>query len=303
MRTTSRQIIASALLLAAAATAGAQVSAGAGGHITTMAAPTGSHVMSYTEPALAFNSDPANPRYFANVYAQGTWVNGGVTWADDPAASGDLRFKAFKATVTRPSGLNGDTLARAEVSPRWDYAIAGVRWYAFSLFFPEDWVENSAEMVVAQLHTSQRAGIVVSPPVGFTVMGKYLRVGVQTSELSDDPAVTPHLEKLTSSAHNIRLATVERGKWYCLVMRADWSSTPGSGVFTLWMNGKVVYQAENAPNSYKTWLGNYAKTGLYVPGITGMPATQTLYTGYVHLGGPDTTHEEMAALMPCAEPQ
>jgi hypothetical protein len=303
--TTSR-IILSLLTVGVVGIAQAQshIDPGVGGRIDTFDTwPTtpGSPIKPNTTAGkIAYNSNPDNVRYLDMVYALNQ-TNGVITWSEDLKDAGLVGHKVFKSQVSKPA--DSSQVARGEVSPSWDYTKTGVRWYAISVFVPYDWTMNPADTIVGQLHTSQDT-IVVSPPVDLIIKDSYISLGLQTSELTDNVGSTPHLEKTTSSTQTIRLASIAdgaaRNKWYCFVMRADWSYTPGAGSFKLWLNGALKYEAQNAMNSYQTRLGNYAKTGLYVPATASMPASQTIYTDYVYLGSPDATQEEMLAQTPCA---
>lgn len=297
---TNLRFLLASVTLGMAGVAHAQIDPGAGGRIDEFTNAPPPYQFIYTTPAKAYNANPANRRYFDNVYAT-TLENGQIDWTDDFAGLTQAGHKVFKAQVSKP----GSGVARAEIVPKWEYVKSGVRWYAISVFLPHDWViTENVSMIVGQLHTSQKNAI-LSPPVALDIKGKYLNLELQTSELTDDMGANPHLERLTSSSQSIRLAAIDkmeaRDKWYCFVMRADWSNTPGIGSFKLWMNGVLKYESTNAMNAYVTATGNYAKTGLYVPGISGMPDSQTIYTDYVYVAGAETIDQaDLLAKTPCA---
>jgi hypothetical protein len=70
------------------------------------------------------------------------------------------------------------------------------------------------------------------------------------------------------------------------------------GQIQVWMNGAEVFSAKNTYNSYETWLGNYAKVGLYLPGTMMVPQ-RNLYADFIHLGGAASTYDMMYAQTPC----
>ncbi|ELX12835.1 hypothetical protein Jab_1c14500 [Janthinobacterium sp. HH01] len=295
------RLMLSMLLLGAGDAAQAQIATGLGGKIDTDTPAPPQYVKTDAPNAIAYNSNSGNTRYIDSVYTLNS-TNSAITWTDQFDGAAQAGHKVFRAQVFKPAepiDENGKSVvARGEVSPRWDYTPTGVRWYAISVYIPHGWAFNNAEMLIGQLHTSQKVAI-VSPPVGLAIQGNYLKLALQASELT-----VPNLDKSTASSQSIRLAAIDadeaRNKWYCFVMRADWSPTPGVGSFKLWMNGKLMYQAQNAFNSYVTDLGNYAKTGLYVPGTSAMPDSQTVYTDYVYLAGPATTNPaDLIAMTPC----
>jgi hypothetical protein len=114
-----------------------------------------------------------------------------------------------------------------------------------------------------------------------------------TSSTSTDPAT-----RANTADGLVRAAKIETNKWYCFVMRADWSYTPGVGSMQIWLNGNLAYESANEYNAYDTWLGNYPKVGLYLPGVMQVPV-RTLYTDFIYTGGSASTYETMAALTPC----
>lgn len=283
------------LLAALAPLAGAQVVTNMGGHIDTDA--DSPNAFQYTSNAVAYLGNPLNKRYFSDVYAKSIEGSSGtIEWVTDPV---DRKSMVFRATVVKP-----DTgYARAEVSPKWDYTKTGKRWYAMSVLFPADtWEAPTADMIVWQLHTSQSASkgeVTLSPPLDVVAKGRYLYLGMHANELSNKLADEVHATKDGSSKQYFRIATIETGKWHCFVVAADWSHTPGNGAMKVWMDGKVVYQADKAFNAYISDPGNYLKTGLYVPGVGGMNTQQSLYMGYSFFGAGNSTYAEMAAQTKC----
>jgi hypothetical protein len=96
----------------------------------------------------------------------------------------------------------------------------------------------------------------------------------------------------------IKIDSVKTEQWYCFVVRADWSHTPGRGALTVWVNGERLYESQNLPNAYETWLGNWPKTGLYIPGKMAVPE-RTLYVDFIYVGGPKSDVSSMMAQTPC----
>lgn len=184
---------------------------------------------------------------------------------------------------------------RTEISPQREYKREGIRWYAISVYFPKDWEFHPYPTIVGQLHTSQKT-MVVSPPVSLVVKGDNLDLELHsnTGDMEKGEVVT----KENSTRQIIRLDKLKLEKWYCFVMRVDWSYMPGMGSFKLWMNGDKVYESVNTPNSYQTWLGNYPKAGIYMPGMMGV-SERTVYIDFIHLGGVRTGYEDMQKLTPC----
>lgn len=224
-------------------------------------------------------------------YAINSADPGNVELVPDPAGSG--------RTVVRVRARDSDSMVaggiRTEISPLKEYVREGLRWYTFSVYFPSDWQFHASPTVVSQLHTSQKT-TVVSPPVALVAQDRslYLELHFNHRRIDGDDPVT----KANSARQLIRLDTLKTEQWYCFVVRADWSSTPGRGALWIWLNGDKVYEAVNSHNAYESWLGNWPKTGLYMPGKMGV-SERTLYTDFIHLGGGKSDYASMAALTPC----
>ncbi|MBK6974863.1 MAG: heparin lyase I family protein [Sterolibacteriaceae bacterium] len=229
---------------------------------------------------------------FASRYALNSADPANLTWVPDPAGSARpvMRVRVRDTDDKVFGGL------RTEISPLNEYIRDGVRWYALSMYFPADWEFHPYPVVVGQLHTSQKATI-VSPPVSFVAHGRSLDLELHHNHRSvggSDPVT-----KANSASQTIRLDKLRTQTWYCFVVRADWSFTPGQGSLRIWMNGDKVYEALNSYNAYETWLGNWPKVGLYHPGAMGVHE-RTLYVDYVYVGGQKSGFDEMSALTPCS---
>ncbi len=229
---------------------------------------------------------------FASRYTLNSANPNNLRWVLDPAGSGR---KVLQAQVqdTDQKVYGG---LRTEISPTAEYIREGVRWYAISVYFPAGWQPHPYPVIFGQLHTSQKSSI-LSPPVAFVVHGQNIDLELYANHRQiegADPATRPN-----SARQSIRLDHLKTEQWYCFVLRADWSPTPGKGSLKLWMNGDTVYEASNFYNSYETWLGNYPKAGLYIPGMMGVHE-RMLYLDFIHVGGARMGFEEMNAQTPCA---
>lgn len=307
------RILLSAAFVAAASAAHAQVNIWTSGPITVFgSSPSGplpnSTAVATFHQGYQPNGD-RNPRYLDNLYLTDVRYTSTLEWGFFPGSmqAGHAIFKSTAIVPSASSYTPTPTSTRSEVVARWSYTHNGKRrWYAISVFIPDSWPFVQHDVVVGQLHTQQPGTITVSPPVAVVLHDKYLNLTLQTSELSNDPNVASHIEKNTSSTQTIRLGRIDdksaRDKWYCFVMQADWSNTPGLGGFKMWMNGVLKYDAINAMNSYQSDGGNYAKTGAYLTSLQDLtPGTPyTMYNDYIYLADANTTSEnDLYNLTPC----
>lgn len=281
-----------ALLCALAMPAMAQVDTARGGPISTLS--LNPKPVSYSHQAITRNSAPTYTyRYFDDLYTVQTASAANLALVPDPAGSGR---QVFRTTVLK-SDAKAANGSRTEVTLKYEYIIEGLRWYAVSVYLPKDWVIDPNPTVLSQLHTSQKT-VTVAPPVMLIASGNDLQLSLHYNHRGTSATATNPATNANSGVQTIRVAKLETGRWYCMVMRADWSYKPGVGSFTAWLNGSVVFDAKNSFNSYETWLGNYPKVGAYLPG-TMFVDKRVVFADFIHLGGPASTYEMMAKLTPC----
>ena len=230
---------------------------------------------------------------FSTKYALVSSRTDNLQWVKDPA--GSTRDILEIRTRTTDGKIWG--AIRTEIALNRDYIRKGVRWYAMSMYFPNDWQIHKYPVVVGQLHTSQKSTI-LSPPVSFVVSDAFINLELYSNHRSIDSLDIP---TRANSAHQfIRLDRMKPAQWYCFVVRADWSARLDQGALKVWMNGEKVYEANNHYNSYETWLGNYPRVGLYMPGMTSI-SDRLLYVDFIHVGGARTSYQEMADKTPCPQ--
>lgn len=233
---------------------------------------------------------------FYKRYALNSADPANIELVPDPAGSGRTVLMA-RVRNTDEKVFGG---FRTEISPLKEYQREGVRWYAMSVYFPDNWEFNPAPTVVSQIHTSQKTAV-LSPPVSFVAIGDTLNLELSSNVRKIEGADAATKENSTKNA--FRLDKIKTKQWYCFVIRADWSHEPGKGALSIWVNGDKVYESLKSPNAYETWLGNWPKTGLYMPGNKMAVAERTIYADFIHLGGPKSSYAEMAALTPCGAGQ
>lgn len=228
---------------------------------------------------------------FSSRYALISANTENLRWVRDPAGS----ERSVLQIRTRDTDQQTYGAIRSEISLNNDYTREGVRWYAISMYFPVDWQPHPYPVVVGQIHTSQK-NIILSPPVAFVVHDQNINLELYANHRPLEGLVVA--TRSNSAFQLIRLDRMKTEQWYCFVVRADWSSQPGQGSLKIWMNGDKVYEATNLYNSYESWLGNYPRSGLYMPGMTGIKE-RMLYLDFLHVGGERTGFEEMSAQTPC----
>ncbi|MRV74178.1 hypothetical protein GJ700_20935 [Duganella sp. FT92W] len=274
----------------AASPAWAQIDLARSGKIDTLDANP--KPLTYVSQNLARNST-ATYRYFDDLYVLSSASPTRLSLVADPLGSG-RKVLRYTLNKTDPLVTGG---SRTEISLKYEYVIEGLRWYSFAVLFPSDWQFHNSPSVVAQLHTSQKT-LAVPPPISVVANGNDLNIELHYNYRNMSGAGTDPATRANTGEQLVRAAKIQTNKWYCFVVRADWSYKPGIGSTKIWMNGNVAYESKNAYNAYETWLGNYPKVGLYLPGVMQV-ATRTLYTDFIYVGGASSTYEQMAAATPC----
>jgi polysaccharide lyase-like protein len=89
-------------------------------------------------------------------------------------------------------------------------------WYAWSTYFPADWVTPAGWSIFAQWHSSYP----VSPPVAFNMKGERIQVNVFAGAVDTGAAGFKAMYPITD--------TLERGVWNDFVVHAVWSASNGS---------------------------------------------------------------------------
>ncbi|MGF6116280.1 hypothetical protein ABIE30_001053 [Janthinobacterium lividum] len=298
-----RSSIATAMLALLAATPlHAQVVNSIGGPVTTMA-PT-----SLPRPA---SFDNVTTRYFSWLYGISAGNPAGVELVGDPAVTQGVETrKVFRMTVNASD--SDEYGKRTEVTPSYERMPQGRRWYAGGVYFPADWDLTGKDgwIVVFQVH-SARGIVVTSPPFSIIADGPDLvletRANHRDTYTLKDGVMVPDATANNTVQQRLVLGKIEREKWYCVVLDADWQHASGTGASRLWLNGKLVYEGSNFPTHYMNVdlpsRGNYPKTGAYLGGFQDtLHGKRVLYTDFIHLGGAASTYAQMAAQTPCPAP-
>lgn len=288
------------LALLAAAPLHAQVINSIGGPVTTMA---------QTATPRPASFDNVTTRYFSWLYGISAGNPAGVELAGDPAvAHGVETRKVFRMTVN--AGDPDEYGKRTEVTPSYERVPQGRRWYAGGVYFPADWDLTGKDgwIVVFQVH-SARGIVVTSPPFSIVADGPDLlletRANHRDTYTLKNNVMVPDATPENTMQQRLMLGKIEREKWYCLVLDADWQHASGTGASRLWLNGRLVYEGSNFPTHYMNLdlpsRGNYPKTGVYLGGFQdAVLGKRVIYTDFIHIGGPASDYAQMADRTPCA---
>lgn len=172
-------------------------------------------------------------------------------------------------------------------------------WYAFS-YRPElDSLSWQQPVVIGQIHSSHMQPITAPPPLGIVVRDGQMRVVLHSSERSAAEIDKNENRKLQQIS--VAAGALVPGQWTCVVIRAVWSSVPGTGELAVWRDQQLVLQIRNSANAYPTPLGVYPKVGLYA--YDGMQQDQiTMDADVVRIFGKDATLDKVRAQARCARP-
>ncbi|UTY60500.1 heparin lyase I family protein [Massilia sp. erpn] len=297
--------------------------------LAAMAMPLQAQVLNYVGgPVMSLDPPPApRPGNFDGVTKRYfDWMYGleAPNRKNNFALTSINGRSAFRMTLSPGDPLDAYNTMRAEVTPSRERTRQGRRWYAGGVFFPAESADDPAWstgleeewIVLFQLHSSQGI-LATSPPMAIVAKGKELVMESRANHI-DKYAVTVQdkVVKISSDAtkentshQKIRLAEIQRNQWYCFVIDANWQHELGKGAFRLWMNGELVYEAQNVSTHYMNVdlptagnnPGNYPKTGIYFSAF-GDPQhsrPRVIYTDFIHIGGAHSSYEQMAERTPC----
>jgi hypothetical protein len=151
------------------------------------------------------------------------------------------------------------------------------QWYAWSTYFPPDFEWDGEWLIYTQWHHTQRTGppvvaLLVSPGsaprLSLIVRGGTLQAGVQPRTATFD------------------LGPLQRGVWLDHKVSVDWSSTPGAGRISVWINGEQVLPSTAVANLY-AGQNAYLKQGLYASASTSR--SHTVYHTETRIGPTETS--------------
>ena len=237
----------------------------------------------------------------------------------DPAApTSDRKVMVVHLESSDPSYTPGLPAQRSEISVKKEYTPPGQeRWYALSFYLDQYWpiYDKKTKFVLAQLHTSQKT-VVLQPNVEISTVGDQLSLTSRNNTRPVPPyagAIPPsddyYASKANTSQSFVKLGKLQRSQWYCFVINTKWSHTAHKGHTKIWMNGQMVHEQYNHPNTYENLdptLGNYPKIGVYAPGgfssevWAGRVAWVKSYVDFISLADPGGVGpNEMFSRTPC----
>jgi hypothetical protein len=236
---------------------------------------------------------------FYQLQSEGSSLTTGIVARElPPGMAPDKNDSTFHLRWQKKSGVAEVANPRVEITPSHEYAPSGVRWYAVSVYLPSDWMPIP-DTALFQLHTKQRGAspppIVVPPPLALIAHNAQLRLHLRSSTRDTTGSEPPTSDNV--EMQSMPLGALEKQKWYCLIVRADWQSAVGTGNLTVWLNGKRRYDARNVHNHYVN-AESYPKAGMYMPG-TRSDASQHVYVSPIHIGDEAATYQIMEAVTKC----
>lgn len=199
---------------------------------------------------------------------------------------GTCRFEVVNAPVREGSkALRIDSRAngRCEVLPWVGSNVLGRlirepfehdRWYAFSVYLPEDWQHNDQNEVIAQWHGSKDIFLGEEggrgPPLALRIVGSEWRVthGADADFLSEPGPKAFHIGARRP---------ITKGAWTDWLFNVRWSWNK-TGNTQVWMNGQLIAVLPGA-NAYNDLRGVYLKLGSYHPGTARTLLLDDVYVG------------------------
>lgn len=144
-------------------------------------------------------------------------------------------------------------------------------WYAFSVFFDKNYVDDPAQEIISQFHTTNEEGV---PFLIQSINGDLIIKG--------------------KGFEDVQLPKT-KGDWMDVIVHNKWSddANASTGLTQVYINGKQVVNSSGA--NLRPGTAVYFKLGLYKSGWKGTGSTTTfrrLYFDRVMIGGASNTVED-----------
>lgn len=233
---------------------------------------------------------------------------------------------AFTVVFPRRAYDTSDPGRRAEIKQhRYDWTAYGQeRWYAFSIFVPEDYLTPGlAYHIVFQFHGSSDVDSATgsrqpedmrSPPfmLGFESDGTWggqIRFSANRYDQGNSTTTPLNIPWMESGTPARRGPTVRRGEWTHWVLNAIWDfRSGGSGTFRSWIKdgghpgGELVFDY-SGPTGFNDTDPPYTNLGIYYCqwDLSGWPVDVeelTLFYDRFIVGGGDASLETMMYSIP-----
>lgn len=179
------------------------------------------------------------------------------------------------------------------------------RWYAFSIYIPEGWVNDPYRDIVAQWHEIPDWHLGETwrvPPLSLALIGGQWQIA---SRWDSRPVnVGGWSPPAPYGGVKEYYMPLEDGAWTDWVFHVDWS-WQSDGRMEVWKNGTQVVDRVG-PNTFNDQSGNYLKVGVYHPDyqLDTKPVTplKVVYHDEVRVGGSDATLSDMTPGAPPPPP-
>lgn len=140
------------------------------------------------------------------------------------------------------------------------------RWWAFAVYFPDDWKFDNQNTVIAQVYskTDRDKGetSAIVPVLVLRVEGKTL---ILESRFDENEISRPEQYGKGGTVKNQRLweAPLDLGRWMPFVFHARFSHDPaGDGMLEVWRDGEKIVDSEG-PNTFNNQGNITVRIGLY----------------------------------------
>lgn len=147
---------------------------------------------------------------------------------------------------------------RAELKRYGVSRIGSEYWYGFSIYLPNDWVEDTEAEIVTQWHDNPDFWFGEKskrPPLSLSISGKSWAI----SNVWDPNLVTKTSKNIGKQM--LWSENFERGVWTDWVFHVKWSYK-SDGIIEVWKDGVRIVN-KHGPNTYNDFRGPFLKIGSY----------------------------------------
>ncbi len=177
-----------------------------------------------------------------------------------PVRSGNFALRTELRKTDPPYKSHRANSHRAEFAEKKRYPLPFERWYGFSVYLPNDWVDDVAPEILVQWHDVPDAGEgpAGGPPFYIaTLRGNWIVINhwdPAPIKIKKDLSPEGGVEELWTGAY-------EKEKWTDWVIHAKWSYQV-DGLLEIWKDGTKIV-TKSGPNTLNDQMGPYFKFGVY----------------------------------------
>lgn len=245
------------------------------------------------------HTDVASPKIFTEDFEKGSFSK----WAKELCCDYSAEIVSYPTRAGEQAvkfTLNKDD-PKVASSKRAELRLGTVpanseRWYGFSNYLPNDWVNDPSFEITAQFHSKPNLSLGEewrSPALTLAIYENKWRISNRWDPKKITKNNNPRPE---GSSQGWWVGEIEKGKWTDWVFHVKWSHK-ADGLLEVWKDGKLVV-SKTGPNTYNDERGPFFKIGVYKPQWKSKPerskaTKRVIYFDELRVGDASSSYENV----------